>query len=805
MFQNVADMDNHNEEVQDKSSDVIYRLKEIFKYQNIIIYFLTFLMSMLSIKGELTPFGLAMVAACVGETVPIVGVFTMAIIGTCIGSGLAGLENFMAISIIYFILVLLFKAKVAVEERNEIIKTGGKLFCASLITSVIKSIMGVFLIYDVFMGIIASAILYVFYKIFVNGLNFIKEFSIKKAFTIEELIAGALIIALASLPFSNINIFSLNLSNVIIIFMIMVLGWKNGMLVGAVSGIAIGLGISFVDGASFIQISMFAISGILSGALNRFGKIGVIIGFLLGNAILTYWVRGASTMVIYFREIFIASIGLLLVPSKVKLEVEDLLGKDKLLDDAGDRRLNGASNEDVSEKLKTISDMFNELTTPTDKDELLERENMIQDFLDNLEEVKFNIFYDEISNEDTGIARDICMKLKQNDIIVDKDLIEILKEHNNYVVIQDENIKNDLQEIVKIANRTLKITQINKAKEQERKNSMQAISESLKSATKVIDKCAQEIKDNKGSKFARKQQEIQALLKSKDIDIESCSMKKLKNEKYIIELKLDYADLALREKDVISSIGDIISKSMGTKIVLQREREDEENKEYYQVYSSEDKFVLQVGSSKITKDNSEVSGDCSLQIKLADGKYLLAIADGMGTGKKARECSKITLRLMKQMLSAGFNKEESISMINSRINLLGTTDRYSSLDASILDLYAGKIEILKNGACNTYIKNYNTIKEIKSHNLPVGIVNNVELQLETIDIKDGDIIVMYTDGVLESKDNTKREWLKEFLSNINTNNVQKIADLIIAEAVDNNYGAVKDDMTVIVSKIVKRK
>ena len=219
MFQNIADMDNHNEEVQDKSSDVIYRLKEIFKYQNIIIYFLTFLMSMLSIKGELTPFGLAMVAACVGETV---GVFTMAIIGTCIGSGLAGLENFMAISIIYFILVLLFKAKVAVEERNEIIKTGGKLFCASLITSVIKSIMGVFLIYDVFMGIIASAILYVFYKIFVNGLNFIKEFSIKKAFTIEELIAGALIIALASLPFSNINIFSLNLSNVIIIFMIMV-------------------------------------------------------------------------------------------------------------------------------------------------------------------------------------------------------------------------------------------------------------------------------------------------------------------------------------------------------------------------------------------------------------------------------------------------------------------------------------------------------------------------------------------------------------------------------------------------------
>ena len=116
--------------------------------------------------------------------------------------------------------------------------------------------------------------------------------------------------------------------------MIMVLGWRHGMLVGAVTGISTGLAISFADNTSFVQISMFAISGILSGALNKFGKIGVIIGFIAGNAILTYWVRGASTMVIYFREIFVASIGLLLVPKKIKIELEDLIGKDKLLDNS---------------------------------------------------------------------------------------------------------------------------------------------------------------------------------------------------------------------------------------------------------------------------------------------------------------------------------------------------------------------------------------------------------------------------------------------------------------------------------------
>lgn len=804
MFQNIADMGSEQESINNKTNDIKYRLKEIFKYQNVIIYILTLLLSTLTIKNQIMPFGLAMVAACVGETVPIIGVFLMALIGTAISMQKSAVSNFIVTSIIYFILVLFFKAKVAVEERNEVVKTGGKLFAACMIVSIIKCFTGIFLLYDVFMSIISSSIVYVFYKLFVNGLAFIKDFNIKKAFTMEELIAGVLIISLASLSLKDINIFSLNLSNIIIIFMIMVLGWKNGMVTGAVSGISIGLAISFVDGTSLVQISMFAISGILSGLLNRFGKIGVILGFILGNAILTYFVRGASTMIIYFREIFIASIGLLLVPNKIKLELEDLIGKNKLISNTGDNRLE-ESNDEVSEKLKTISDMFNELFSNVDKENAVEQESFVQDFLDNLEEVKNNIFYDEISNEENGIAKDICTTLKEKDILLDNDLINILKEHNNYVIMKDENIKNDLQEIVKIANRTLKIFEINKAKKQERKNNMATISQNLKNVTKVIDKCAEEIKVKKENIYENKEKELELLLKSKKIKINNVRIKKLKNEKFIVELKLDYYDERLKEKEVIVNIADIISKSLGTRIVFQRERKNDEKKEYYQMYSSEDKFVLQVGSAKITKDGSEISGDCSLQIKLADGKYLLAIADGMGSGEKARECSKIALRLVKQMLSAGFNKDESIKMINSRLNLAGNSEIYSSLDISILDLFVGKVELLKNGACSTYIKNKKNIRKIDSTSMPVGIVNNIELQSNTIDIIDGDIIIMCSDGVLEAKDDTKREWIEDFLKNVSTNNVQKLADLILAEAVDNSFGVAQDDMTVIVSKIVKKK
>ena len=802
MFQNIADMDAQEENL--KTNNTIYRLKQIFRYQNIIIYILTFLMATLSIKGEIVPFGLAMVAACVGETVPLIGVYLSAIIGTYVGNGAAATGNFVGISIVYFLLVLFVKTKIAIDERNESIKSGGKLFSAAMIITIITSYRNTFSLYDVFMGSISASLMYVFYKIFVNGLATIKDFNDKKAFTIEELVASVIIVSIASVALSEGVILGYSLTEILVLFMIMVLGWKHGLLIGAITAISIGLSISFIEGLTLIQVFAFIMAGIISGVLGKIGKLSLIAVLVLINIWLAKTSINNPELVFYIKETMIASLGILLLPKKVKLDLEDLLGKHKLISNNGENRLNG-TNDEVSEKLRSISEMFNELVKVQDKDEIIRDENFIQDFLDNVESIKDNIFYDVISDEDTDIARDICKVLKEQDIIVDKDLVNILNNHNNFVILKDENIKNDIQEVIKIANRTLKNEQIKRAKEEERKKNLASINENLKNVTKVIDKCAEEISKSKETIYTKKEQEIELLLKSKGIKIHQSRLKKLKNEKYIIELKLDFNDQRLREKEIETGIADVISKSIGSKMVFQRDRIDEENKEYSQIYASEDKFVLQVGCAKTTKDGSTVSGDCSLQIKLADGKYLVAIADGMGSGEKARECSKITLRLVKQMLSAGFNGEESVKLINSRMNLAQNKEMYSSLDIAILDLYAGKIELLKNGACNTYVKNKKNIKQIKSENLPVGIVDNIELKSTTLEVNDGDIVVMYSDGIVDSKENVGKEWIEDYLKNISTNNVQKIADLILTEAVDNSFGIAHDDMTVIVTKIVKKK
>ena len=96
----------------------------------------------------------------------------------------------------------------------------------------------------------------------------------------------------------------------------------------------------------------------------------------------------------------------------------------------------------------------------------------------------------------------------------------------------------------------------------------------------------------------------------------------------------------------------------------------------------------------------------------------------MGSGANARRNSKIAISMLERLLSSGFEKETSINLINSAIMNANREEMYATLDIEILDLYAGKMEVLKNGACPTFIKQNREVSMLKSTSLPTGIIND---------------------------------------------------------------------------------
>ena len=137
----------------------------------------------------------------------------------------------------------------------------------------------------------------------------------------------------------------------------------------------------------------------IAGILSRFGKIGVIIGFIVGNILLAYVVNGNTVSIIYLKEIILASLGLLLVPKNVQINIEDFFDKNLYLPVSGSYNLE--NNTDTIYKLNTVSETINEMSRSykEDKKEINienSKENFIKEVEERIENRKDNILYDDL-------------------------------------------------------------------------------------------------------------------------------------------------------------------------------------------------------------------------------------------------------------------------------------------------------------------------------------------------------------------------------------------------------------------------
>ena len=189
-----------------------------------------------------------------------------------------------------------------------------------------------------------------------------------------------------------------------------------------------------------------------------------------------------------------------------------------------------------------------------------------------------------------------------------------------------------------------------------------------------------------------------------------------------------------------------------------------------QNYTSVDKYILTIGKARMAKERISINGDTMLEQKLEDGKTILAISDGMGTGEKAHKYSELVINMIQKLLGAGFNKNESLELINSTILTLASKEEYATIDMCILDLFSGNAEFIKNGACPTFIKNEKKVEKIEAMCLPAGISNKPDTVTFDKDLKHGDIIIMITDGILDANKEAvdKQASLQQFISQINT-------------------------------------
>lgn len=266
-----------------------------------------------------------------------------------------------------------------------------------------------------------------------------------------------------------------------------------------------------------------------------------------------------------------------------------------------------------------------------------------------------------------------------------------------------------------------------------------------------------------------------------------------------------YIDFSKRNTDVEEELIKVIYDTLGIKTEVEKHECSEEERYLYFKFKLSKAYGVMAGAAFYAKE--EVSGDVYSFMEVEEGKYLLALADGMGSGKLASEESTATIELLENFMDSGFKNDLAVKIINSALVLRSSDENFSTMDITLIDEYTGAAEFVKMGAATSFILRNGEVTTVKSSTLPVGLLSDIDMEVCKKQLKDGDIIIMVTDGMLQAENDLlgKEDTFKHFILEADTNNPKYMAEYLIKKSRDLLGNAENDDMTIIVARIWQTK
>ena len=216
------------------------------------------------------------------------------------------------------------------------------------------------------------------------------------------------------------------------------------------------------------------------------------------------------------------------------------------------------------------------------------------------------------------------------------------------------------------------------------------------------------------------------------------------------------------------------------------------------------RFHTLQGLAKIGKDCDKISGDTFLMADLPGGKKGVALSDGMGSGEEAFRESTMVVELLEELLNAGFPVKTAVQIMNTALVIGREEVRFSTIDVSLFDLYSGTCEFVKAGASTTYLKREKEVEAIHSVTLPIGVIQDIEIETEVRELSSGDFVVMVTDGVVDALPPGRQdEMMSRFIMEADMQNPKEMAHYILGQVLDCSQEVPVDDMTILVVGIWK--
>jgi stage II sporulation protein E len=656
--------------------------------------------------------------------------------------------------------------------------------------------------YTLMLTAVEAALSFVLTLIFIQALPVFtltrKSYYLKN----EEIIC--LIILLGSVMTGTVGwiIQSVSLEHVLSRYLILMFALVGGAPLGASVGVITGLILSLADVNAIYQMSLLAFSGMLAGLLKEANRMAVAFGMLLGSSILSIYIGSQTEVMSSTWESVAAVLLFLLTPrSFIQTIAKYVPGTQENMKSQHDyakrvRDITAGRVQQFSEVFRQLSRSFKQLTH---MDENAAKEKEVEHFMNSVAsetcamcwkrkqcwDDKFYQTYkymtemmSEIDARETFAKRDIPGEWKQVCVRTDQVLVVMKQQYGLFK--HDLHWKRQIQE------------------------SRQLVAEQLTGVSQVMEDLAKEIKREGHALFLQEEQ-IRSALEDLGLSIHSIDIISLDEGNVEIEIIHQYTKGFDECRKIIAPL---LSDILGENIAVRNEEVSSRGDGYATVlFCSAKEFEVETGVACAAKGGDLLSGDSFSTVELGNGKFAVALSDGMGNGERARAESSAALSILQQLLQSGMDEKLAIKSVNSVLMLRSSDEMFATVDVALIDQYSAKTTFMKIGSTPSYIKRGTEVIQISANNLPIGILQDIDVDLISMQLMPGDTLIMMTDGIFDAPGPAvnKEMWMKRIIQGIDEEEPQVFADCLLETIVRYHQGEIMDDMTVVVARVEKYK
>ncbi|MDY0943596.1 MULTISPECIES: stage II sporulation protein E [Priestia] len=769
--------------------------KVLFQW-GLLLLVVGFLLGRALILMKIMPFALPFFAAVMAikkEKAPLASLAVLA------GAFSVSIQNGGTVfaTLFVFLLIHRFSGMLTMDPLKKLPFT---VFIAMLLTklTIFYVFTKEFTMYDFTFVAVEAGLSFILTMIFLQSVPLISYRKRKQSLKTEEVIS--LIILLASVMTGTIGwmIYGLSAEHILSRYLVLVFAFVSGPTIGATVGVVTGLILSFANVSSLYEMSLLAFSGLLGGLLKDGKKLGAALGLVVGSLLIGLYAQADQGLTTNLYESLTAVVLFLLTPSFVLKNLSKLVpgtSENMLEQQQYVRKIRDVTANRVEQFSNVFQALSKSFTQNGFYDEKPSADKEVDYFLSSVTERTCQFCF----------KKEQCWA-QQFDTTYEY-MKEIMLEVDNGTLEQNPRLIREMdkhcvksKKVIDVIEHELTYFKANQHLKAQIQESRRIVAEQLHGVSEVMGNFAKEIKRERENLNVQEEQILEAL-RNFGMEINQIEIYSLEPGNVDIEMWVPYCHgRGECEKIIAPMLTDILGESIVVK--------NEECAKYPQGYchvsfGCTKAYVVDTGVAHAAKGGGFVSGDSYSMIELNAGKYALAISDGMGNGERAHYESSETLQLLKQILQTGIEETIAIKSINSILSLRTNDEIFSTLDLAMIDLQDANVNFLKIGSTPSFIKRGDKVIKIQASNLPMGIIEEFEVDVVNEQMKAEDLLIMMSDGVFEGPKHVENYemWMKRKIGELQTNDPQEIADLIMEEVIRTKSGLIEDDMTVVVAKL----